>query len=49
MGKAVNLAHSVNVEVLGLVENMAFFNCDDCGKKHCSRLTVTTSRPYRNS
>ena len=34
VGKAVNLAHSMNVELLGLVENMAYFVCDDCGKKH---------------
>ena len=34
VGKAVNLAHSMNVELLGLVENMAYFKCDDCGKEH---------------
>ena len=34
VGKAVNLAHDMNVSVLGLVENMAYFKCDDCGKKH---------------
>ena len=34
MGKAVNLAHSLNVPVIGLVENMAYFKCDECGKKH---------------
>ena len=34
VGKAVNLAHDMDVEVLGLVENMAYFKCDDCGKKH---------------
>ena len=34
VGKAVNLAHDMNVELLGLVENMAYFMCDDCGKKH---------------
>ena len=34
VGKAVNLAHSMNVELLGLVENMAYFVCDECGKKH---------------
>lgn len=34
VGKAVNLAHSMNVDVLGLVENMAFFECDECGKRH---------------
>ncbi len=34
VGKAVNLSHAMNVEVLGLVENMAYFKCDECGKKH---------------
>ena len=34
MGKAVNLAGSMGVPVIGLVENMAYFQCDDCGKKH---------------
>ena len=34
VGKAVNLAHDMNVSVLGLVENMAYFKCDECGKDH---------------
>ncbi|WP_165172254.1 Mrp/NBP35 family ATP-binding protein [Adlercreutzia sp. ZJ242] len=34
VGKAVNLARSLEVPVLGLVENMAYFKCDECGKKH---------------
>ncbi len=34
VGKAVNLANTMNVPVLGLVENMAYFKCDECGKKH---------------
>ena len=34
VGKAVNLAHSMDVSVLGLVENMAYFKCDECGKEH---------------
>ena len=34
MGKAVNLAHDMNVDVLGLVENMAYYECDECHKKH---------------
>lgn len=34
VGKAVNLAHDMNVGLLGLVENMAYFVCDECGKKH---------------
>lgn len=34
VGKAVNLAHEMNVELLGLVENMSYFICDSCNKKH---------------
>ena len=34
VGKAVNMAHEMDVPVLGLVENMAYFECPDCGKKH---------------
>ena len=34
VGKAVNLAGSMGVPVIGLVENMAYFKCDDCGKRH---------------
>ena len=34
VGKAVNMAKSMEVPVLGLVENMAYFTCPDCGKKH---------------
>ncbi len=34
VGKAVNLAHNMDVDVIGLVENMAYYVCDECGKKH---------------
>lgn len=34
VGKAVNLAKDMNVDVLGLVENMAYYTCDECGKEH---------------
>ena len=34
VGKAVNLAHNLDTPVLGLVENMAYFVCPDCGNKH---------------
>ena len=34
VGKAVNLAHDLDVPVVGLVENMAYFKCDECGKEH---------------
>ena len=32
--KAVNMAKMMNVPVLGLVENMSYFECPDCGKRH---------------
>lgn len=33
VGKAVNMAKMMNVPVLGLVENMSYLECPDCGKK----------------
>ena len=32
--KAVKMAEMMNVPVLGIVENMAYFECDGCGKRH---------------
>ncbi len=34
VGKAVNLAKEMDVPVTGLVENMSYFICDECDKKH---------------
>ena len=34
VSKAVNMANMMNVPVLGLVENMSYFQCPDCGKQH---------------
>ena len=34
VSKAVNMANMMNVPVLGLVENMSYFKCPDCGKEH---------------
>ena len=31
--KAVNMARMMNIPILGLVENMSYFVCPDCGKK----------------
>ena len=31
--KAVNMAKMMNVPVLGLVENMSYVTCPDCGKR----------------
>lgn len=32
--KAVNMADMMNIPVLGIVENMSYFECPDCGKRH---------------
>ena len=32
--KAVNMARMMNIPVLGVVENMSYFKCDQCGKEH---------------
>lgn len=34
VNKAYNMAELMNVPVLGLVENMSYYVCPDCGKKH---------------
>ena len=32
--KAANMAAMMNIPVLGIVENMSYFVCDQCGKEH---------------
>ena len=32
--KAVNMAKLMNIPILGIVENMSYFECPDCGKQH---------------
>ena len=32
--KAVHMARMMNIPVLGIVENMSYFQCDECGKEH---------------
>ena len=34
VNKAFNMAKIMNFPVLGLVENMSYYQCPDCGKKH---------------
>ena len=34
VGKAVKMAKMMNIPVLGIVENMAYYTCPDCGKQH---------------
>lgn len=33
VGKAVNMAKKMNIPIIGLVENMSYIECPDCGKK----------------
>lgn len=32
--KAVNMAKMMDIPVMGIVENMSYFECPDCGKRH---------------
>ncbi len=32
--KAANMAEMMNIPVLGIIENMSYFKCDECGKEH---------------
>lgn len=32
--KAVKMANMMNIPILGIVENMSYFKCPDCGKEH---------------
>ncbi len=34
VAKAVKMAELMEVPILGLVENMSYFKCPDCGKQH---------------
>ena len=34
VGKAVKMAEMMNIPILGIVENMSYFKCPDCGKQH---------------
>ncbi|OBR90113.1 MULTISPECIES: Mrp/NBP35 family ATP-binding protein [Clostridium] len=33
VSKAVNMARAINIDVLGVIENMSYITCPDCGKK----------------
>ena len=53
--KAVKMAKLMDIPVLGIVENMSYFECPDCGKKHSifgnSDIDTLASRlsiPLRN-
>lgn len=34
VAKAVNMANMMHIPILGVVENMSYFACPDCGKRH---------------
>ena len=34
VAKAVRMADQMDIPVLGMVENMSYFECPDCGKRH---------------
>ena len=34
VSKAVKMAELMNIPILGLVENMSYFKCPDCGREH---------------
>ena len=34
VSKAVKMAEMMNIPIIGLVENMSYFQCPDCGKEH---------------
>ena len=34
VAKAVNMAALMNIPVVGIVENMSYYKCPDCGKEH---------------
>ena len=34
VGKAVKMAKLMNIPILGIVENMSYYECPDCGKRH---------------
>ena len=48
VAKAVKMAKMMDKRILGLVENMSFFKCPDCGKEHAlfgpSRIEEVASR-----
>lgn len=34
VSKSVKMAEMMNIPIVGIVENMSYFKCSDCGKKH---------------
>ena len=46
--KAINMANTMNIPVLGLVENFSFVECPDCGKKSPSSAKATSTKKRKN-
>ena len=49
VGKAINMAKQVNKEIVGLVENMAYIKCDECGHEislYKNDATAETASKY---
>jgi len=34
VSKAVKMAEMMNIPTIGLIENMSYFKCSDCGQEH---------------
>ena len=49
VGKAVKMAGMMNVPVIGLVENMSYLKCPDCGKEIRSLAKAASRRRRLNS
>jgi len=46
VSKAVRMAEMMNIPIVGLVENMSYFKCPDCGKEHkISATAILTKLP----
>jgi len=46
VSKAVRMAEMMNIPIVGLVENMSYFKCPDCGKEHkFSATAILTKLP----
>ena len=54
--KAITLFNKTNTKILGLIENMSYFECSNCGKKHeifsnggVEKITKREKLPYLGS
>jgi len=34
VSKAIEMAQKMNIPILGIIENMSYMDCDECGKRH---------------